>query len=144
MEDFYNNRASSSTLNATEISVGGYYVVKTENLWHRVRILEVTSSEVICFCIDYGDEYVLPKDSVYQMRREFAIEQAQAFVCRLEGLEELYETSRNSEHLQNLVGRAVQLELVTETRKWLIFAEKPSRIARDSGRFPSRSAKKKF
>lgn len=116
MDTFYATRAAS--LQAKEISVGGYYVVKSDNLWFRVRILELTPSEVNCFCIDYGDEYQIPKDCVYEMKREFAIEQAQAFVCRLEGLEELYETSRNSEHLQNLVGHTVQLELVTENRKF--------------------------
>lgn len=122
MEAFYSTHAAS--LKPEKISVGGYYIVKSDNLWLRVRILEVTPTEVNCFCIDYGDEYLIPKDNVYQMKREFAIEQAQAFVCRLEGLEELYETSKTSEHLQNLVGRTVQLELVTESRKcWEKFAD---------------------
>lgn len=115
LETFYNKHAES--LKATKLQFGGYYVVKSDSLWFRVRILEITDTEVNCFCIDYGDEYSTSKDNVYQMKREFAIEQAQAFVCRLEGLEELYESSKHSKHLQDLVGKTVELELATENRK---------------------------
>lgn len=40
----------------------------------------------------------------------------QAFVCRLVGLEDLYEFSQNSENLQNILLSSVMLELATDTQ----------------------------
>ncbi|KAJ8975770.1 hypothetical protein NQ317_004820 [Molorchus minor] len=63
------------------------------------------------FFIDYGDEMVIPKSNIYQLKREFALSQAQAFVCRLVGLEELYEASTSSEVLQSILYKQVILEM---------------------------------
>lgn len=110
LENHYTQHGPSLKV-TTDLTIGGYYVVQYETSWMRVRVLEFTKDEISCFCIDYGDEYTTSRDNIYQLKREYAIQQAQAFVCRLAGLEELYETSRNSESVQNLTGKAVQLEM---------------------------------
>lgn len=107
---------------AENIKQGGYFIVHSDDLWLRVRVLDVNDKEVNCFCIDTGDELTVAKDQVYQLKREFAREQAQVFVCRLFGMEELYECSKYSEHIANLVGRSVMLEMnelsECENQKW--------------------------
>lgn len=109
LEQIYNIHGDNHK--AENVKQGGYFTVKTDDSWLRVRVLDVNEKEVNCFCIDTGDELTVMKDQVYQLKREFAVEQAQVFVCRLAGLEELYECSRNSEHIANLVGKTVILEM---------------------------------
>lgn len=109
LELIYNTQGRN--LQVETIKEGGYFIVRSEDTWLRVRVLDVTDKEVNCFCIDIGDELTVTKDQVYQLKREFAVEQAQVFVCRLAGLEELYECSKNSEHISNLMGKTVVLEM---------------------------------
>lgn len=109
LELIYNTQ--NKQLQAETIKEGGYFIVKHEDSWLRVRVFDVTDKEVNCFCIDTGDELTVTKDQVYQLKREFAVEQAQVFVCRLAGLEEFYECSKNSEHISNLVTKTVVLEM---------------------------------
>lgn len=102
----------SANYKAEIVKEGGYFIAKSDDdTWLRVRVLDVTDYEVNCFCIDTGDEITVTQDQVYQLKREFAVEQAQVFVCRLAGLEELYEYSKNSEHIANLIGKTVMLEM---------------------------------
>lgn len=69
---------------ASSINVGGYYVASLEDdIYARVRVLEMFDSEVSCFLIDFGDEVQVGKDKIYQMQREFAKDQAQV---RLKGI----------------------------------------------------------
>ncbi|GJQ79843.1 hypothetical protein Trydic_g23305 [Trypoxylus dichotomus] len=89
---------------------GSYCAAYFEQNWYRVKVFEVNDNDVNCFFIDFGDEQLIRKSDIYQLRREFAKEKAQAFICRLAGLEELYEVSNNSEHIQNLVGKTVHME----------------------------------
>lgn len=112
MEIMYNSQGAD--YKTENIKQGGYFIVKIDDVWLRVRILDVKDTEVNCFCIDTGDELTVSKDNVYQLKRDFAIEQAQVFVCRLAGLEELYECSKHSEHIANLVGKTVILEMHAE------------------------------
>lgn len=109
LELIYN--AQGKSLKAENVKEGGYFIVKSDDSWLRVRVLDVKDKEVNCFCIDTGDELTVIRDQVYQLKREFAVEQAQVFVCRLAGLEELYECSKNSENISNLAGKAVVLEM---------------------------------
>lgn len=115
LDEVYNK--NHETLKADDVKEGGYFVVKGDYSWLRVRVLEVKQGEVECFCIDTGDECTTPVEQVYRLKREFAVEQAQVFVCRLAGLEALYECSKNSEHIQNLVGKAVVLEMADDASK---------------------------
>ncbi|CAH0548702.1 unnamed protein product [Brassicogethes aeneus] len=113
MEKFYNAHAQSHKV--TEVDAGRYYVANFDGGWYRVRAVNVDSSDVTCFFIDYGDETLLQKDNLYQLKREFATCQAQAFVCRLAGLEELYEASANSEKLMSIMSKQVLLELASDS-----------------------------
>ncbi|KAI4454865.1 tudor domain containing protein [Holotrichia oblita] len=92
------------------LNEGSYCAAYFDQNWYRVKIFEVNENDVNCFFIDYGDVQLIRKNDIYQLMREFAKEKAQAFICRLAGLEELYEVSANSEHIHNLVGRTVHLE----------------------------------
>lgn len=87
---------------ATNVSVGGFYVVPYEGCWSRVRVLNV-GEDVSCFFLDYGDEHVVPRSSMHVLKREFAKAQAQAFICRLAGLEELASVSSGDKHLVRLI-----------------------------------------
>ncbi|XP_018321654.1 tudor domain-containing protein 7 isoform X2 [Agrilus planipennis] len=113
-DDFYNSSTNVSKPNA--ISIGGFYVALFDkNCWVRVRVLDLYDEEVNCFFIDYGDECLIPKSNIFQLEREFAKEQAQAFLCKLAGLEPLEEASLHSESLQNLVGLRVNVQSVANT-----------------------------
>ncbi|CAG9821429.1 unnamed protein product [Phaedon cochleariae] len=112
MEEFYSTHKDS--LRAEKINAAGYYVTEFESQWYRVRAVAVGESDVSCFFIDYGDEMFVPNDSIFKLKREFAKSQAQAFVCRLVGLEELYEISHTSEVLQSISYTQVILELSRE------------------------------
>lgn len=109
LEQIYN--AQGDDLRAQNVKEGGYYIVRSEDAWLRVRVLDVTETDVNCFCIDTGEELTVTKRHVHQLKRECAVEQAQCFVCRLAGLEELYDCSKNSDHIANLVGKTVILDM---------------------------------
>jgi hypothetical protein len=113
MELFYQEHKSE--LVPKSINFGSCYVILHEGSWIRVRASSIHQDGFVdCFLIDYGEEVHVPTGNVYVLRREFALEQAQAFVCRLDGLEELYEASVDSEHLTSLVGKEFVLEIVVE------------------------------
>ncbi|KAJ8954659.1 hypothetical protein NQ314_007059 [Rhamnusium bicolor] len=112
METFYN--LNESTLKIETITEAGYYIAKYDNTWYRIRAVAVYDTEVHCFFIDYGDEMAIPKSNIYHLKREFALSQAQAFVCHLVGLEELYEASANSEILQGILYKQVILEMAVD------------------------------
>ncbi|XP_044261452.1 tudor domain-containing protein 7-like isoform X2 [Tribolium madens] len=113
METFYNNYKTE--LKANVVNSGSCYVIQHEGSWIRVRALKIPEHGIVdCFLIDYGEEVHVSIDNVYLLKRQFATEQAQAFVCRLDGLEDLYEASLDSEHLTALVGKEFVLEIVTD------------------------------
>ncbi|XP_018566265.1 tudor domain-containing protein 7 isoform X2 [Anoplophora glabripennis] len=112
MEAYYNQHAE--VLKAQVITEAGYYVTNYENMWVRVRAVGISEKEVHCFFIDFGDEMSIPTDNIYQLKRPFALSQAQAFVCRLVGLEELYEVSAHSEKIQSLLCKQVTLEMAVD------------------------------
>lgn len=103
-------RLDSANLKAKVLTPGGYYIAEWINTFFRVRILEIFDMEVRCFFVDFGDDYNLSKDSLYVMKREFARDQAQAFICRLAGLEDLYDFPVNSAYAGDLIGKVVQIE----------------------------------
>ncbi|XP_072387591.1 tudor domain-containing protein 7-like isoform X1 [Diabrotica undecimpunctata] len=113
MEEYYENNLEN--LHAVNINPKGYYVANFNNNWFRVRAIDVNETSVKCFYIDFGDEVTLPKEQIYQLKREFAFCEAQAFVCRLAGLEDIYEVSQDSKALQEFLYRAVEMELAEET-----------------------------
>lgn len=88
---------------ASNVTTGGFYVVPYEGCWSRVRVLNVGDRDVSCFFLDYGDEHVVPRSNMHVLKREFAKEQAQAFICRLAGLEELASVSSGDKHLIRLI-----------------------------------------
>lgn len=77
MEDYYSVNANE--LKAETITEAGYYVTNYDNMWVRVRAVAISEKEVHCFFIDYGDEMAIPKDNIYQLKREFALSQAQVY-----------------------------------------------------------------
>ncbi|CAG9857481.1 unnamed protein product [Phyllotreta striolata] len=107
MEAFYAKHKAS--LRAQVVNRDGYYVVERDDgSWARVRALEVIDDgergrTVSCFYIDSGEEEAHEAERLYQLKRQFAICQAQAFVCRLAGLEDLYEISNYSEALLRIL-----------------------------------------
>ncbi|CAH1996525.1 unnamed protein product [Acanthoscelides obtectus] len=114
MELYYARNHAS--LKPDNITKNCYYAAEYEGTWFRVRVLETNETEVMCFLIDFGEEIAIPRKNIYQLKREFATSQAQAFVCRLIGLEVLYEFSLNSEILHDmLLYKQVQLELAPDT-----------------------------
>uniref|UniRef100_A0A6P7FEB4 Tudor domain-containing protein 7-like isoform X2 n=1 Tax=Diabrotica virgifera virgifera TaxID=50390 RepID=A0A6P7FEB4_DIAVI len=113
MEEYYENNLEN--LHAVNINPKGYYVANFNNNWFRVRAIEVNETNVKCFYIDFGDEVTLLKEQLYQLKREFAFCEAQAFVCRLAGLEDIYEVSQDSQTLEEFLYRAVEIELAEET-----------------------------
>nr|XP_022902802.1 tudor domain-containing protein 7 isoform X1 [Onthophagus taurus] len=105
---YENNKAKKRPI---KISEGGYYAIFLEVYhWCRVRVIETNGSKINCFLIDYGDELEVDEEQVFLLDPKFARRQAQAFVCRLAGLEELYEVSAQSSHIQDLWWKMVQLE----------------------------------
>ncbi|XP_017780173.1 PREDICTED: tudor domain-containing protein 7B isoform X2 [Nicrophorus vespilloides] len=109
MESVYNKENGS--LSATSVIIGNYYVAWIDNFWYRVRVLECDDNDNIqCLLVDTGDDQKVPKKHMFHLELQFAKRQAQAFICRLAGLEELYEVSVASETLQKLEGRTFQLE----------------------------------
>lgn len=101
MDAFYN--LNYATMHVNSITESGYYVAYYEEAWYRIRAVAINETDVHCFFIDYGDETVIQINNIFKLQREFASSQAQAFVCRLIGLEELYEASVGSEILQKVV-----------------------------------------
>lgn len=65
------------TLHVTSVNVGRYYVALHDGEWYRIRAVDIGDDGVSCFFIDYGDESILTTDCLYQLKREFAICQAQ-------------------------------------------------------------------
>ncbi|XP_973071.2 tudor domain-containing protein 7 isoform X1 [Tribolium castaneum] len=113
MESYY--ESYKTELKAKMINAGSCYVIQNEGLWIRVRVLKTPENGYVdCFLIDYGEELSISIDNVYLLKRQFATEQAQAFVCRLDGLEDFYEASIDSEILAGLVGKEYVLEIVTD------------------------------
>ncbi|XP_074027084.1 tudor domain-containing protein 7 tapas isoform X2 [Leptinotarsa decemlineata] len=112
MEKFYTNHKDNHRVD--EVTPERYYVTQIENFWYRIRAITNVEGEVSCFLIDYGDEMIVPIDKVYELRKEFALSQAQAFVCRLFGLEDLYEISASSVVLQQILYTFVTLELASD------------------------------
>ncbi|KAL3271551.1 hypothetical protein HHI36_022028 [Cryptolaemus montrouzieri] len=108
MEPYYNEEGQNHKVE--NIQLGSFYVASYDSNWYRVRALEIQDNSVNCFLIDFGDEYLIDKNNLYDIRREFATSQAQAFVCRLAGLEDLYDANIPLEKLTSYVGNAVILE----------------------------------
>ncbi|KAK9876258.1 hypothetical protein WA026_012557 [Henosepilachna vigintioctopunctata] len=108
MESFYNEEGDD--YKADSIQIGHYYVAYCDSNWYRVRALEIEELGVNCFLIDFGDEYLIDISYLYRMRREFATCQAQAFVCRLAGLEDLYDENIPSDKISVYLGKEVILE----------------------------------
>ncbi|KAF7287644.1 hypothetical protein GWI33_005992 [Rhynchophorus ferrugineus] len=92
----------------------GYYVARYDDEFCRVRAVNVKDQDVDCFFIDWGDELSIPKSNIFEIRREYAYAQAQAFVCRLSGLEELYGISGASQSITSLEKMQVELEMAVE------------------------------
>ncbi|GLV35884.1 tapas [Carabus blaptoides fortunei] len=90
---------------AVSVNVGGFYVVRYGDGWYRVRALKLGKHDVTFFLIDYGEELLIPRCDIFVLKREFAREPAQAFVCRLVGLEELVNMSCVNTHLETITGR---------------------------------------
>ncbi|XP_045466417.1 tudor domain-containing protein 7 isoform X2 [Harmonia axyridis] len=107
MENYYSEEGEK--LRAKDVQIGSFYVALYECNWYRVRALEVKEDCVNCFLIDYGDEYLIQKDMICDIKREFAISPAQAFVCRLAGLEDLYDANVQLEKLVSYIGKEVIL-----------------------------------
>ncbi|KAJ8916640.1 hypothetical protein NQ315_000285 [Exocentrus adspersus] len=114
MEAYYDLQEAQN-LRVSTITEAGYYVAQYDHQWYRVRAVAASEEAVHCFFIDHGDEMVIPKSNIYQLKREFAQSQAQAFVCRLAGLEDLYEASVTSEKIESLLYRQVILEMATDS-----------------------------
>lgn len=128
LQDFYKQDKVNKLTDAIDVKSGGYYCVLVDGMYCRVRVLEVFEKNVNCFLIDYGDEHLVLKDAIYQLDTQFSKQQAQvtaqnsllnwlaisfciqAFICRLSGLEELYEVSTSSEHLHGLENTVVFME----------------------------------
>ncbi|XP_050308699.1 tudor domain-containing protein 7B isoform X2 [Anthonomus grandis grandis] len=90
-----------------------YYIAKVEGIYYRVRTIRINEDDVDCFLIDYGSELAVPKTDIFVLARFYATSQAQAFVCRLFGLEGLQEMSNSSKSFaDSLLDRAVVIELV--------------------------------
>lgn len=79
MELYYERYGDN--IKANTVTLGAHYVTKYENAWYRVRAIDVENLKVLCFFIDDGDELLILKTDLYQLKREFATEQAQ--VCKL-------------------------------------------------------------
>lgn len=75
MENYYSEEGEK--LRAKDVQIGSFYVALYECNWYRVRALEVKEDCVNCFLIDYGDEYLIQKDMICNIKREFAISPAQ-------------------------------------------------------------------
>ncbi|XP_066149149.1 tudor domain-containing protein 7A isoform X2 [Euwallacea fornicatus] len=90
------------------------YVAKYEDSYCRVRTLKITDNQIDCFFIDFGDEMVVKETDIFKLKKEFATSEAQAFMCRLFGLEDLYDIAVNSQCLISLCEKTVVIELAEE------------------------------
>ncbi|XP_066258782.1 tudor domain-containing protein 7A isoform X1 [Euwallacea similis] len=91
-----------------------YYVAKYEDSYYRVRVLKITDNQIDCFFIDFGDEMAVKETDMFKLKREFATSEAQAFMCRLFGLEDLYDIAVNSQCLVSLCEKSVIIELAED------------------------------
>lgn len=73
MEEYYKNK----TVRPLKINIGGFYAAFFDDTWCRVRVLQVQENEIMCFFIDFGDEYLLARSQIYVLHRQFARHQAQ-------------------------------------------------------------------
>ena len=84
----------------TSVSAGTFYVAKYEDGgWYRAQVTKVQGDGVGVFYIDYGDNAVLPFNSIRTLRPEFSTLPAQAVKCCLRG----YSTSRGPVDFKDLV-----------------------------------------
>ncbi|CAH1132782.1 unnamed protein product [Ceutorhynchus assimilis] len=97
-----------------EIVKGAYYIAKFQGDYYRVRVVEVEEDTLGCFFIDSGEETSMAKTDIFTLTSVYATCQAQAFVCRLAGLEDWYEMSANSQCLASLQDEQVYLELASD------------------------------
>lgn len=111
MEEHYRHKENLKKVGS--VARGRFYVTLIDGEWFRVRVLEETDSGVRCFFIDWGDEDVVQKEELYQLDHKFAKLSAQAFVCRLVGLEELYDASSSSEYLKSLLFTYARVQVDT-------------------------------
>lgn len=82
MNKFY--KLNSNTLRATTINVVNCYAICHEGDWYRVRVLSKPTIDnmVHCFLFDFGQEINVALNDLHQLKREFAVEQAQVgFSC---------------------------------------------------------------
>lgn len=84
MNKTYTSIINDPNAKSKNINVGGYYVTLIDDDFVRTRILEVNDekNEINCFLIDFGDELIVPKEKIYEIKREFAKDQAQV-ICKL-------------------------------------------------------------
>lgn len=117
MESFYEREDASLKVSMQlPINMGNYYVANYDDSWLRIRALVDVSAncneKVECINIDTGETFLVKRKDIYRLDRKFAQCQAQAFVCRLYGLEDLYEMPIDNEKLWSYVGKTVTLESV--------------------------------
>lgn len=81
MNKTYANVINDRKAIASNINVGGFYVALIDDDFIRIRISEMNDDkdEINCFLIDFGDELLIPREKIYDIKREFAREHAQVF-----------------------------------------------------------------
>lgn len=115
---YLNARSHSMAQRPERIIVGGHYAVLHNDLACRVQVLELTlpaEDQALCFYVDYGDAQQIRTSEIFTLDAEFANIQAQAFSCRLQGLEELYDYSTESDILAEFVGNAYYMQKAPKT-----------------------------
>lgn len=78
MEQYYDLKYND--LKVEKVTEGAYYATKYDDWWCRVKIIKQEGENVLCFFIDYGDEILVPLNTIYQLKREYALFQAQVRV----------------------------------------------------------------
>lgn len=107
-----------------ERCVKGHYYAAWDKTWHRAQALEVRENGLLCLMVDRGDDCFIPFENIYALHRQYARERAQAFVCRLAGLDELYEASQFTDAIIELEDAEITLELIEDTEN----GETPKKI----------------
>ncbi|XP_065172574.1 uncharacterized protein [Atheta coriaria] len=114
--DTYNKQFEQKLIKSVgKIIEGNYYAAwKIDSGWHRVRALEVHQTDAKCLClfVDIGEDCLINFGDIYALHMDFARVRAQAFACKLTGLDALFDVSQDSQAIRDLQGMDVTLEAV--------------------------------
>ncbi|XP_017767949.1 PREDICTED: tudor domain-containing protein 5 isoform X3 [Nicrophorus vespilloides] len=120
LNEFCKTHLDKYLVREEDYKVGLYCAVKFQNIFHRAKIISVTSvnDSVQVFYIDYGTFLWLPKEQICYLHKSFAKMPAQALRGCLANIQPLNRNTRwDSKATQNFIQLAVNRRLVANIQR---------------------------